>query len=152
MKNGITNAEWMIKNGHNLTELSITPNGGVSSELVLYKIFFNNKVIDTIATKDLTTVEAMLSWLNQKYDPKILNNAEKQYLAAVIRPFRDDVLYIEKYNGRFRKVGEFEKVIVDYKYKPLNETFCFDLPPFEKGAMYKGMKAGQKYTLEDLGL
>lgn len=74
---------------------------------------------------------------------EILDEVEKKYLAEVIRPFRKDIMFISKigFDGE-----EFLKI--DFK-RPANS---FSLPFFEKNSMYKGMKADQKYKLEELGI
>lgn len=72
---------------------------------------------------------------------EILDEIEKEYLRAVIKPFRDRVKYIEK-NESFKNeyIGiYFEKDIMLF-------------PCFKKGTMYEGMKKYKKYTLEELGL
>lgn len=72
---------------------------------------------------------------------EILDEAEKKYLADVIRPFRKHIMFISKtgFDGE-----EFLKI--DFK-RPVNS---FSLPFFKKNSMYKGMKVDQKYTLEEL--
>ena len=74
---------------------------------------------------------------------EILDEEEKKYLADVIGPFRQHIMFISKtgFDGE-----EFLKI--DFK-RPVNS---FSLPFFEKNSMYKGMKVDQKYTLEELGL
>ena len=74
--------------------------------------------------------------------PQILDDAEKRYLSAVIRPFRDRVKYIEKIDCAC------EEYII---YIQLNKDWAF-LPRFRTGTMYKGMKPDHAYTLEELGL
>lgn len=73
--------------------------------------------------------------------PQILDDAEKRYLSAVIRPFRDRVQYIKKIDGACE----------EYIYIQLNKDWAF-LPRFKEGTMYKGMKPDHAYTLEELGL
>lgn len=72
---------------------------------------------------------------------EILDEVEKKYLADVIRPFRQHIMFISKtgFDGE-----EFLKI--DFK-RPVNS---FSLPFFKKNSMYKGMKVDQKYTLEEL--
>lgn len=75
---------------------------------------------------------------------EILDKAEKRYLKGVIRPFRDKVKEIIKWqfsgdNGYFIKI----------KFKN-NETLSF--PTFTDKTMYEGMQADRSYTLEELGL
>ena len=73
--------------------------------------------------------------------PQILDDAEKRYLSAVIRPFRDRVEYIEK----------VDVACEEYIHIQLNKAWAF-LPHFRTGTMYKGMKPNHGYTLEELGL
>ena len=80
-------------------------------------------------------------WANSEYKEPILNEAEKRYLSAVIKPFRDKVKYICKYYN----ANEWISIAIK---KSVNIEF----PHFVKGTMYKGMKGGKKYTLEELGL
>lgn len=71
----------------------------------------------------------------------ILDKCERKYLAAVIKPFRNEILIIEK---AYFKEDE-------WLYFTMNRG-DFTLPYFKTGTMYKGMKPGKKYTLEELGL
>jgi len=73
--------------------------------------------------------------------PQILDDAEKRYLKGVIRPFRNDVEKICKTAG-----GKDCEWIAFY-----GKSYFF-LPYFDAGTMYKGMKLGHKYSLEELGL
>lgn len=84
------------------------------------------------------------NWLEQEYVPKILDDVEKAYLSAVIKPFRKDVEYIEKLNPSCLNGKQYLRIELTYDY--------FTLPIFAKGTMYKGMKNGKSYTLEELGL
>lgn len=79
----------------------------------------------------------------------ILTKEEKEYLSAVIKPFRDKVTHIKKkvYPTPKRKYIEIE-------YTDTNEinnvSLCFpDLPNDE---MYKGMEDNRPYKLEEVGL
>lgn len=73
----------------------------------------------------------------------ILDDAERRYLSAVIRPFRDRVKYIVKRAFSSQK-GECIIIAIDDDYL----TF----PYFKMGTMYKGIKLDKHYTLEELGL
>ena len=73
--------------------------------------------------------------------PPILDDAERRYLSAVIRPFRNKVEYIEK----------VDVACEEYIHIQLNKDWAF-LPHFRTGTMYKGMKPNHGYTLEELGL
>lgn len=83
------------------------------------------------------------NWLEQEYKPPILDDVEKAYLSAVIKPFRDRVKYITKY---IYPAKEEYLLIVMYN----GERMSF--PTFKKETMYKGMKVYEEYTLEELGL
>ena len=77
----------------------------------------------------------------------ILTDDEKEYLSAVIKPFRDRVKCISK--NRF---DGFEHIFIVYFSKLGNKDYILDLPAFEEGTMYKGMDVCKHYTLEELGL
>lgn len=102
----------------------------------------------TIFSKEMTPTEtgsnAYNAWLEQEYKPPILDNVEKAYLSAVIKPFRDRVMHIGKTNHPFSNNKQYLCI-------ELANDFCA-LPNFEIGTMYKGMKHGKRYTLEELGL
>lgn len=77
--------------------------------------------------------------------PQILDDAERRYLSAVIKPFRNDVTEIRK------------RICKPYEYLRINGRFnnginYFFLPNFDAGTMYKGMESDRWYTLEELGL
>ena len=84
------------------------------------------------------------NWLEQEYDPKILDEKEKEYLSAVIKPFRENIESVEKVESYY---SENEHIHITMK----NDDCC-EFPAFESGTMYKGMEAEKRYTLEDLGL
>ena len=73
---------------------------------------------------------------------EILDEKEKKYLSAVIRPFKGKVDYIKKFDNTGK---EFICI-----YLKNNEDI--DFPYFKKGTMYKGMKLDKRYTLKELGL
>lgn len=81
------------------------------------------------------------NWLEEEYKPNILEKKEKEYLAAVIKPFREEVKTIEKASfeeGEQLQISDGDTVMA--------------FPCFEKSTMYKGMEAYKEYTLEELGL
>lgn len=83
-------------------------------------------------------------FLEQKLNIGILDKVEKEYLSAVIKPFRDQVDYIEKYS--FDDEDE-EFICITFK-----DDNSFSFPAFKKGAMYAGMEPLKEYTLKELGL
>ena len=83
-------------------------------------------------------------------EKKILDKEEKEYLSAVIKPFRNRVESIQKkyYSGK-------EYIKINIKSKTQNNSSLIDdilLPYFKQGTMYKGMKLQKEYTLKELGL
>lgn len=106
------------------------------------KIWFNNK--DLYSDK----------FLNQEIEvevPNILDEKEKQYLQNVIKPFRNRVEYIAKLN----ETNGYDYISIGVSFRVGISNFNTEhilLPYFERGTMYKNMKVGKKYTLEELGL
>ena len=81
--------------------------------------------------------------------PQILDDAERRYLSAVIRPFRDRVQYIAKAFADDACVYR----INCYIFIHFNDgSDDMDFPVFHESRMYKGMKSDKAYTLEELGL
>lgn len=79
-----------------------------------------------------------------KLPKSILTEKEKEYLSAVIKPFRNRIKYICKNNNEDGDT-EFLDVQLDG-----NDFMAF--PNFKKGTMYKGMELNKEYTIKDLGL
>lgn len=79
--------------------------------------------------------------------PEILDEEEKRYLSAVIKPFRYRVISIVKigYNDKY-----FIAIRIQSKFT-LSKMEHTDLPFFNTD-MYKGMESNKDYTLEELGL
>lgn len=76
--------------------------------------------------------------------PDILDDVEKRYLSAVIRPFRKRVDSIIKISDPL----SYDK---EYIFIKLDED-SVSLPYFKTGTMYQGMELEKVYTLEELGL
>lgn len=77
----------------------------------------------------------------------ILDDIEKEYLSAVIKPFRNEVYFIVKVQHE-----DSEYIAINYRDKFSSDKFYIHLPSFKKGTMYKGMEDCKHYTLEELGL
>lgn len=88
--------------------------------------------------------DAILEWMAQPYKEPILDDAERKYLADVIRPFRNKIDTISKFQTRDDSS--------QYIYIGMKDRRWSNLPCFPKGTMYKGMKAGKHYSLKELGL
>lgn len=84
-----------------------------------------------------------MKWLLSEYKEPILNDAEKKYLSAVIKPFRKkvmDVIKLQCSDGR--QCIRIRICVGDYA----------ELPLFNNNTMYKGMEVEKYYTPEELGL
>lgn len=81
---------------------------------------------------------------------EILLNSEREYLSAVIAPFRERVARIEKKIANTAGY-EFIKITVRSGIKYYDREYIY-LPLFNMGAMYKRMKQEKEYTLEELNL
>lgn len=86
------------------------------------------------------------TYIEDIVSPQILNDAEKKYLSAVIKPFRDRVDFICKANA----IEHYGSQRIDIVLT--DESIDIALPIFESGTMYKGMKLAHTYTLEELGI
>lgn len=84
-----------------------------------------------------------MKWLLEEEENQILNFAEKDYLSAVIKPFRKEVATISKFNSFNGS---------QYIYIGMKDSRGSNLPTFPKGTMYKGMIEGMHYSLKELGL
>ena len=86
----------------------------------------------------------------EEYKEPVLDEKEKEYLSAVIKPFRDRITYIAKVE---EDTHWFYWIIIRVDIGFLNDYYDFCLPPFEEtSSMYKKMEAGKEYTLKELGL
>lgn len=83
----------------------------------------------------------------RKIIKSILTEKEKEYLSAVIKPFKDKVSYIVKRQG----FKEDKKLSVEFIIIYVDDEKIV-LPSYDKGTLYKDMKLTEKYTVEDLGL
>lgn len=92
----------------------------------------------------ITKIERIVKYKTIYEAPKsILDKEEKEYLEAVLRPFKNKMEFIEKRNT-FDKLSQY--IVMGLPY---DEAY---LPNFDKDTMYKGMELGKRYTLEELGL
>ena len=104
------------------------------------KVIYERTYLADTGQKKLTD---FFNWLEQEYKPPILDDVEKAYLSAVIKPFRKDVECIVKY--MFSEEKEFLAI-------SLHNGEEMILPNFIRRTMYKGMKLRKAYTLKELGL
>jgi hypothetical protein len=126
----MTNAEWMIKNGYKFSDLWITRRDCAGyrddTDERTYIITINGKDLDKyIAVNETTYLEVMLKWLDMEHKEPILDDVEKRYLSAVIKPFRNRIKYIckiEHYNNKW-----------DLLYLGVKNESDMDFPKFKHG-------------------
>lgn len=94
-------------------------------------------------------LEVVLEELKKEKTENILTDAEKEYLSAVIKPFKNRIKNIKK-SRQTRENFEY----ISLRVKSIKGTYeeVVSFPFFEAGQMYKGMKSGKPYTLKELGL
>ena len=90
------------------------------------------------------SINAIGNWLEEEYKPEILTDKEKAYLSAVIKPWKNKIKFIEKFEDTYDK----ERILIWI----IGDCRNIYLPQFEKGKMYKGIETDKEYTLEELGL
>ena len=123
----------------------ITGGGFLGSYLTNYndeleEVSLKNSFLDIVKVERPVKYETVF-----ERKEEILDKTEKKYLAGVIRPFRDKVKSIVKYNNPSRSGKGYLKIqIID--------DVGINFPDFKKDFMYKGMETDRKYTLEELGL
>lgn len=107
---------------------------------------YNNKLEHNFNSNlDIARVDRPTKYETIYKNDEILDGTEKKYLAAVIRPFRDEIKAIIKekdvsYNNGY------------YLCISLKNNDWANLPSFNSETMYVGMKQNKEYTLEELGL
>ena len=90
----------------------------------------------------------IMKWLLSEYKEPTLDDVEKEYLSAIIKPFRKIIVTVSKH--RLNNDLEYIAIRVKSLKEDEEENMCF--PAFKIGTMYKGMQQGKHYTLQELGL
>ena len=127
---------------------SLTCDGEIKY-MVVYEPSGTKELFEKQYTKHVYPYELLVdfaNWLEQEYDPKLLDEKEKEYLSAVIKPFRKDVECIEK-SYFLSDLGHREYIRIY-----LQNYEILSLPSFEATTMYKGIELNKHYTLEELGI
>ena len=78
-----------------------------------------------------------------------MDDVEKAYLRAVIKPFKDKITFICKCELKENRC--YIRIIVSSAVLPSGLDSIY-FPIFIGDTMYKGMKANKCYSLEELGL
>lgn len=83
------------------------------------------------------------------YYESILDDAEKEYLTNIIKPFKDKVKYITKkcymYEG-------YEYITICVDDEPDNTESYLYLPNFKSNTMYKNMISDKEYSVIELDI
>ena len=130
---------YFIFNGCNALELKEDKNRYYFKSDFIEKVDTFYKTLPNDFSGKLTIEKGQV--IKKEEKKEILDEVEKEYLRAVIKPFRKSITYIIK------------ETAIDKEYIELGLDYdVIDLPYFKKGKMYKGMKEDKEYTLEELGL
>lgn len=113
------------------------------------------------------TLDAMLGAFNGggkwKYQPSVgyeaglLDDNEKDYIRAVLKPYKVELKYVEKRSVAATAITPaFEFIHIDYNYVPSPAGMPLggsaDLPVFEKSSMFICLEPKRKYSKKELGL
>lgn len=93
--------------------------------------------------------ERFLKWLLEEAKEPVLDEVEIKYLSDLIKPFRNRITAIAKYEGSTRFTG---KQFIRIKLLGEECSEFINLPWFKSNTMYKGMELNKEYTLKELGL
>ena len=83
------------------------------------------------------------------YNPQILDDAEREYLKTILKPFYGAVKYIEKVT---ECVFDEDNRSKEYLVIAFYGRGSFAFPDFDSGTMYFGMELNKKYKLDELGI
>ena len=131
------------KDKYDLTKLTFRIEGENNPSQVFKILDGTNVVFEKPILLNRAHLSLFLSWLEEEYKPPILDDVEKAYLSAVIKPFRENVAHITKMDITYSK-REFICIRINRE--------CIIFPKFARGTMYKGMEVNKRYTLKELGL
>lgn len=138
---------FMLQNGFKKEELEFTkmPNPNPYVLKVRVRDFSKNFNIENGVLEGMT-LEKTYTWkeLGLDVNEDILSDKEREYLSAVIKPFRDRVEFIMK-----DYIDDDKKEYIEIAIK---DEVSILLPYFKKSTMYAGMEEVREYTLEELGL
>ena len=77
----------------------------------------------------------------------ILDEVEKKYISAIIKPFRSKVKYITK-----NRMDNLEYEYISIAYRDNGGNCALNFPDFKTGRMYQNMIVATRYKLTELGL
>lgn len=114
----------------------------------IYKIKIGKPASDCCCNCD-KCYDDCIRWLAEEYKEPVLDDVERKYLSDVIKPFRNRVTAIAKY-----EITTWVTAKQFIRIQLLGEgcSEFINLPWFKSNTMYKGMKPTKEYTLKELGL
>ena len=140
------NAEWIIKTGHNFKQLRLIQHNELANRT--YTVMLCDEPIAELSDKK-EPLDVFRKWLDAEHKEPILDDEEREYLSAVIKPFRERVWYIRK-----AVADDIDTYKCSYyifiRFNDGGNDMNF--PVFHEPDMYKGMKFGKMYSPKDLGL
>ena len=111
-----------------------------------YVMLKDNKIVNNYGGIYFVYVRSFREDCWEEYKEPILDEAEKEYLGNIVKPYRDRVGFIVKTED-----DDCERIIICVLGLTQYKNYIM-LPYFYKNTMYKGMEVGKGYTLEELGL
>ena len=135
------NYKWMARDSDgNLCVYEEKPRkrkgGGWYSDGYKYIAYFNH-LFSAIKWED---EEPTL--ISDIYNPQVLDNAEREYLKMVLKPFHGVVEYVKKNKNDDK----------EYLFIPFSGNGALFFPDFDSGTRYSGMELGRAYSLDELGI
>lgn len=83
------------------------------------------------------------------YNPPILSDAEREYLKMVLKPFHENVAYVEKVHYYPMTVDASSSLA--FLFIKLHDG-KLEFPNFDSRKMYLGMELNKKYKMDELGI
>ena len=83
------------------------------------------------------------------YNPQVLDNAEREYLKTVLKPFHENVAYVEKVHY-YPMNGDTSSSLA-FLFIKLHDG-KLEFPNFDSRKMYLGMELNKKYKMDELGI
>ena len=150
--------KWMARDkGGGLYIYMSKPTKNGSSNIWFVDNFLYINIKNFIDAKDMFS---SIKWedddptrISDIYDPQILDDVEREYIKAVIKPFHEKIEFVGKYGDEFSDDGTYHKEFLFIAYGDGNrDKGNLTFPDFDAGKMYSGMKLGKSYTLDELGI
>jgi len=83
------------------------------------------------------------------YNPQVLNDAEREYLKTVLKPFHENVAYVEKVH--YYPINGDTSSSLAFLFIKLHDG-KLEFPNFDSRKMYLGMELNKKYKMDELGI